>query len=89
MEIEIEKRFVYLNLDVGFWNRHFKMDDPGTVTPVAGIYCFFHVNIPCFKPDQGHINWIKEAWGIVTDDDKLRSERIAYPSDGDHDPIPF
>lgn len=97
IEIEIEKRFAYLNLDVGFWKRYRNLDgnyeldsNYETAQNVAGIHCYFRIEIPSFKPDKEHINWVKEAWGIVTADDKLKvEERIAYPCDEDYDPIPF
>jgi hypothetical protein len=85
MRIEIDKRFAYLNLDVGFWKRYFDLDDDySTAQNVAEIYCYFHIEIPYFKPDKAHIDWVKEAWGMMPKPVVTESQDVEFD-----DPLPF
>jgi hypothetical protein len=88
IEIEINKRFAYLNLEVGSWKRYYELNDNySTAQNVVGIYCYFRIEIPSFNPDKAHINWVKEAWGMMPP-----KPVVAESQDNDeleYDPLPF
>ncbi|MDF0553179.1 hypothetical protein [Kamptonema sp. UHCC 0994] len=90
MKIEIDKRFLRFDLDIGLWERRYGELDGNSYHDqnVGSIFCYFRLDLPMFRPDKKHIAWVKEAYGLNPQKPK-RTVPQGVETDEDYDPIPF
>lgn len=54
---------------------------------ILAVDFHLYITLPLFNPDYQHINWVKEAWGLMPKPPSLEGK---YKCEEDYDdPIPF
>lgn len=89
MRLRIENPFFFYELSLGIrkdWESDRNESEPKVFTVDFHLY----VAIPSISLDKQHINWVKEAWGMMPP--KPPKPVVAESQDEDelgYDPIPF